>query len=107
MAEDLFARFKGLFQALFFDAFDRTQSTATIVNNANVDTMRGLENVKFILSDESDFYSAFEQREVREVMEGYIGKPNSDQTIVLMSTPKAPGGLTQKIELEKDALYTR
>lgn len=69
--------------------------------------MRGLDNVNFILSDESDFYSAFQQCEVRAVMEGYIGKPNSDQTIVLVSTPKAPGGLTQKIELEKDVLYTR
>jgi flagellar basal body rod protein FlgC len=115
LAEGLFARFKGLFQALFFDAFDRTQSTAAIVNNVkveafpshHVDTMRGLDNVKFILSDESDFYSAFQQREVRAVMEGYIGKPNIDQTIVLVSTPKAPGGLTQKIELEKDALYIR
>jgi hypothetical protein len=33
-------------------------------------------------------------------MEGYIGKPNSDPHIVLVSTPKAPGGLMQQIKLE-------
>ena len=38
-------------------------------------------------------------------MEGYIGKPNSNPTIVLVSTPKAPGGLMQQIELEPDSLY--
>jgi hypothetical protein len=38
-------------------------------------------------------------------MEGYIGKPNSNPTIVLVSTPKAPGGLMQQIELEQDSLY--
>ena len=31
------------------------------------------------------------------MVEGYIGKPNSDPTIVLVSTPKAPGGLMQQI----------
>ena len=54
--------------------------------------MRGLDNVKFIMSDESDFYPPFQQKEVRAVMEG----PNSDPHIVLVSTPKAPGGLMQQ-----------
>jgi hypothetical protein len=42
-------------------------------------------------------------------MEGYIGKPNSDPHIVLVSTPKAPGGLMQQIELEPEdtCLYRR
>jgi hypothetical protein len=67
--------------------------------------MRGLTDVKFILSDESDMYPLFQQREARAVMEGYVGKPNSDPHIVLVSTPKAPGGLMQQIELEQDSLY--
>jgi hypothetical protein len=67
--------------------------------------MRGLTNVKFIMSDESDFYPPFQQQEVRAVMEGYIGKPNSDPTICIVSTPKAPGGLMQQIELEQNSLY--
>jgi hypothetical protein len=96
---------------------DRTQSTVAIVNGVkveafpshHVDTMRGLTNVKFILSDETDFYPPFQQKEVRAVMEGYIGKPNSDPHIVLVSTPKAPGGLMEQIELESEdtCLYHR
>ena len=71
----------------------------------HVDTMRGLDNVRFIMSDESDHYPLFQQKELRAVMEGYIGKPNSNPTIILVSTPKAPGGLMQQIELEQDSLY--
>lgn len=113
-AEDLIARFKALFGDV---QKDRTQSTVAIVNGVkveafpyhHVDTMRGLTNVKLILSDETDFYPPFQQREVRAVMEGYIGKPNSDPHIVLVSTPKAPGGLMQQIELQPEdtCLYHR
>jgi hypothetical protein len=38
-------------------------------------------------------------------MEGYIGKPNSDPTIILVSTPKAPGDLMQQIDLEETSIY--
>lgn len=114
LAEDLIARFKGLFAKTgYTQSFDRTASTVAFLNGVkveafpshHVDTMRGLDAVRFILSDETDFYPAFQQREVRAVMEGYIGKPNSDPHIVLVSTPKAPGGLTQQIELESNSLY--
>jgi hypothetical protein len=67
--------------------------------------MRGLTNVGFIISDESDFYLPFQQKEARAVMKGYIGKPNSDPHIVLVRTPKTPGGLMQQVELEQDLLY--
>jgi hypothetical protein len=95
------------------DQNDRTQSTVAYLNGVrveafpshHVDTMRGLTNVKFILSDESSYYPPFQQRDVRAVMEGYIGKPNSDPTIILVSTPKAPGDLMQQINLEEDSLY--
>jgi flagellar basal body rod protein FlgC len=111
LAEDLIARFKGLFKENQND--QRTQSTVAIVNKVkveafpshHVDTMRGLDSVKFILSDETDYYPPFQQTEVRAVMEGYIGKPNSDPTIVMVSTLKAPGSLMQQIELEPDSLY--
>jgi late competence protein required for DNA uptake (superfamily II DNA/RNA helicase) len=112
LAEDLIARFKGLFSNDLLKN-DRTQSTVAFLNGMkveafpshHVDTMRGLDNVEFIISDESDYYPLFQQKEVRAVMEGYIGKPNSNPTIVLVSTPKAPGGLMQQIELEPDSLY--
>lgn len=113
IAEDLILRFKRLFSKVAPNLFDRSRSTVAILNNVkveaflshHVDTMRGLDNVKFIMSDESVFYPKFQQQEVRAVMEGYIGKPNSDPHILLVSTPKAPGGLMQQIELEKDSLY--
>jgi hypothetical protein len=112
LAEDLIARFKGLFSSKI-GRDDRTQSTVAYLNGVkveafpshHVDTMRGLTDVKFILSDESDMYPLFQQREARAVMEGYIGKPNSDPHIVLVSTPKAPGELMHQIELEQDSLY--
>jgi hypothetical protein len=116
LAEDLIARFKGLFSKRTKEnlvGFDRTQSTVAYLNGVrveafpshHVDTMRGLTDVKFILSDESSYYPPFQQRDVRAVMEGYIGKPNSDPTIILVSTPKAPGDLMQQIDLEEDSLY--
>src|ERR671923_2886813 len=66
LAEDLIARFKGLFKENLQND-QRTQSTVAIVNNVkveafpshHVDTMRGLDNVKFILSDETDYYPPF------------------------------------------------
>jgi hypothetical protein len=81
LAEDLIARFKGLFQDLKSQN-NRIQSTVAYLNGVrveafpshHVDTMRGLTDVKFILSDESDMYPLFQQRDVRAVMEGYIGK---------------------------------
>ena len=107
----MIARFKGLLRENLVN--DRSQSTVAFLNGVRVeafpshhaDTMRGLTDVKFILSDESDMYPTFQQKKVRAVMEGYIGKPNSNPTIVLVSTPKAPGGLMQQIELEEDSLY--
>ena len=112
LAEDLIVRFKALFVPQNGTS-DRTQSTVAFLNGVrveafpshHVDTMRGLTDVRWILSDESDMYPPFQQKEVRAVMEGYIGKPNSNPTIVLVSTPKAPGGLMQQIELEPDSLY--
>jgi hypothetical protein len=91
LAEDLIARFKGLFNRETL-LNDKTQSTVAYLNGVrieafpshHVDTMGGLTDVKFILSDESSYYPPFQQRDVRAVMEGYIGKPNSDPQIVLV-----------------------
>ena len=84
LAEDLIARFKGLFTKVSDNVklSDRTQSTVAYLNGVkveafpshHVDTMRGLDNVRFIMSDESDHYPLFQQKELRAVMEGYIGK---------------------------------
>jgi hypothetical protein len=112
LAVDLIARFKGLFVPQN-GTNDRTQSTVAFLNGVkveafpshHVDAMRGLDNVKAIYCDEADMFPTFQQKDVRTVMEGYIGKPNADPYIWLVSTPKALGGLMQQIELEQDSLY--
>jgi hypothetical protein len=62
----------------------------------HIDSYRALDNPKFILLDESDFFRKGEQEDVRHVSELYIGK--SDPFIVMVSTPNAPGGLFYQIE---------
>jgi hypothetical protein len=48
--------------------------------------------------EESDYFPKFQQDDVRHVSERYIAK--SDPFIVMVSTPKAPDGLFDKIEKE-------
>ena len=66
-----------------------------------------MENPKFILIDEADFFRKSEQDDVRDVSERYIGK--SDPYIVMVSTPNAPDGLFEKIEKEPEniCIYNR
>ena len=58
----------------------------------HLDSYRALDNPKFILIDEADFFRKSEQDDVRDVSERYIGK--SDPFIVLVSTPMH--GTTEK-----------
>ena len=73
----------------------------------HIDSFRSLDNPKFILLDEADFFRKGEQEEVRHVSERYIGK--SDPYIVMVSTPNNPGGLFYQIEQEPEdtCLYKR
>src|SRR6476659_5105243 len=73
----------------------------------HIDSFRSLDNPKFILLDESDFWRKSEIDNVRHVAERYIGK--SDPYIVMISTPNAPGGLFERIEKESEetCLYKR
>jgi hypothetical protein len=116
IAEDWIVRFKSLFRENFpavYSELIKQQRTVAILNGVrveafpshHVDTMRGLDRVRAIISDETDYYPPFQQKEVRAVIEGYIGKPNSDPHIMLLSTPKNPNGLMQHIELEQDSIY--
>jgi hypothetical protein len=118
LAIDLISRFKGLILSSPFassDPNDRTQNTMTMVmiNTIRVEAFpshtisaaRGLVGVRWIHSDESDFYPRGQQKEVRAVLEGYIGKPNADPHIIMVSTPKSPGGLMEQIELESNSIY--
>jgi hypothetical protein len=73
----------------------------------HLDAYRALDNPKFILLDEADFFRKSEQEDVRHVSERYIAK--SDPFIVLVSTPYAPEGLFDNIEkeLEEVCIYKR
>ncbi|MGA8565319.1 MAG: hypothetical protein WB587_11265 [Nitrososphaeraceae archaeon] len=73
----------------------------------HIDSFRVLDNPKFILLDESDFWRKSEIDNVPHVAERYIGK--SDPYIVMVSTPNAPGGLFYNIEAEPEdtCLYKR
>ena len=42
----------------------------------HLDDMRGLQNVSFILLDESDFFPPGQQKDARDVSERYIAKSN-------------------------------
>jgi hypothetical protein len=66
----------------------------------HLDAYRALENPKFILIDEGDFFRKSEQVDVRHISERYIAK--SDPYIVMVSTPNAPDGLFEKIDKEPE-----
>lgn len=68
----------------------------------HLDAMRGLQNVSFILLDESDFFPPGQQQDARDVSERYIAKSNP--YIVFVSTPNTPDGLFERIEKEPEGL---
>jgi hypothetical protein len=73
----------------------------------HIDAYRALDNPKFILIDEGDFFRKGEQEDVRHVSERYIAK--SDPYIAMVSTPNAADGLFEQIEKEAEdtCLYKR
>jgi len=74
----------------------------------HVATLRGYDNIKFILVDEASFWVSEDQaRELRSVVEGYIAK--SRPTIAIVSTPNIPGIMYEQImeESERTCLYKR
>jgi hypothetical protein len=113
LAIDLIDRFKALFDKIAPGLFDGSKSTEAVVNSIVVSafpsyhsqTLRGLDFLKMLVIDEGDYFPAFQQKEIRAVSEGYIGKPNSDPQIIIASTPKDPLGLMKQIEDEEDSLY--
>jgi late competence protein required for DNA uptake (superfamily II DNA/RNA helicase) len=70
--------------------------TITAYPSNHLDSMRGLDNVSFILLDEADFFPKHEQENARTISERYIQK--SDPYIVMISTPNRPDGLFAQIE---------
>jgi len=97
IAIKLIKRMKTLFEphnVLFADketVLELNGCTIEAFPSNHLDAYRALENPRFILIDEGDFFRKSEQEDVRHVSERYIAK--SDPYIVMVSTPNAPDGL--------------
>ena len=114
IAIKLIKRMKGLFEHKLGTTF-ANKETVLELNGCSIeaypsnhlDAYRALDNPKFILLDEADFFRKREQEDVRNVSERYIAK--SDPFIVMVSTPYAPVGLFDSIEKESDetCIYKR
>lgn len=114
MATKLIKRMKGIFErklGLYFSnketVLELNGCTIEAFPSNHIDSFRALDNPKFILLDEADFFRKSEQDDVRHVSERYIGK--SDPYIVMVSTPDRPDGLFARIEKEPEeqCLYKR
>jgi hypothetical protein len=114
IAIKLIKRMKALFEPKLHVIFD-SKETVLELNGCSIeaypsnhiDAYRALDNPKFILIDEGDFFRKGEQEDVRHVSERYIAK--SDPYIVMVSTPNAPDGLFERIEKEPEetCIYER
>jgi hypothetical protein len=114
IAIKLIKRMKGLFEpklGLIFSSketvLELNGCTIEAYPSNHIDAYRALDNPKFILLDEADFFRKGEQEDVRHVSERYIAK--SDPYIVMVSTPNSPNGLFEMIEKEPEeiCLYKR
>jgi hypothetical protein len=109
IAIKLIKRMKGLFEPKLGITF-ANKETVLELNGCSIeaypsnhlDAYRALDNPKFILLDEADFFRKSEQEDVRHVSERYIAK--SDPFIVMVSTPYAPNCLFEKIEHEPEEI---
>ena len=95
IAIKLIKRMKGLFEHKLGITFDSKETvlelngcTIEAFPSNHLDAYRALDNPKFILIDEGDFFRKSEQEDVRHVSERYIAK--SDPYIVMVSTPNTP-----------------
>src|ERR1043165_333772 len=114
IAIKLIKRIKALFEPKLGITFD-SKETVLVLNGCtieaypsnHIDAYRALDNPKFILIDEGDFFRKSEQEDVRHVSERYIAK--SDPYIVMVSTPNSPNGLFENIEKEPEetCIYKR
>ena len=114
IAIKLIKRMKALFEPKLHVTFDSKETvlqlngcTIEAYPSNHIDAYRALDNPKFILIDEGDFFRKGEQEDVRHVSERYIGKSNP--YIVMVSTPNSPGGLFENIEKEPEetCIYKR
>jgi len=114
LAKKLIRRLKSLFYD-FPNIFERETEYAVELNGVliqaypsnNLGSYRSLTAPIFIFMDEADFFRPGEWTDVRDTSERYIAKSNP--WIIMVSTPKIPGGLFEQIEneSEEDCIYKR
>ncbi len=115
-AMDLCRRLKSLFLKNFpgvYSELIKQKDTVCILSGviveffpARTDSARGLDRVKMAWVDEADWFGPAESKAVRSVVEGFIGKPGSENMyLVLSSTPNKPLGLFETIEKEDPSIY--
>ena len=102
LAEEEIRRIKSLLQPKF-KIFTNNKDTAEINGvtiqsfPSNALSMRGYDNVFWIMLDEADFFPPHQQQEARAAAEGYRIKSNP--WIIMISTPNKRGGIYETIEL--------
>lgn len=98
------------YNRLRIDFDDREKQLTLPINNVtleafpsnNVKSFRSLENVSIALIDEGDYFSKGEQKKVLIAAERYFGKSRAK---IVVSTPGAPGGLMETIDVNADSNY--
>jgi hypothetical protein len=112
IATKLIRRLKNIFERRLGIYFDNKETVLELNGcrieaypSNHIDSFRSLDNPKFILLAESDFFRKREQQDVHHVTERYIGK--SDPYIVMVSTPNNPGVYSTRLNKnQKIPAYT-
>jgi hypothetical protein len=74
-----------------------------IFPSRNVKDLRGYTDVSYLFIDEADYFEPSVTTDLEHEITRYEEKSNC--TTIMVSTPNAPDGLFQKIELDKDSKY--
>ena len=105
LAEEEIRRIKSLFTSKF--VLTQTAKDTVTLNGVTIQcfpsnalSMRGYDNVFWIMLDEADFFPPHQQQEARAVAEGYRIKSNP--WIIMVSTPNKRGGIYETIEKQPE-----
>lgn len=88
-------------------------ATRIVINNVTItaypshklEAIRGLDNPKMILLDESDYFPRRLISEALVIAERYVAKSNPH--VVLVSTPSMPNGLMDNLFKDPDSMYEK
>lgn len=105
LAEEEIRRIKSLFSSKY--ALSQTAKDTVVLNGTTIQafpsnalSMRGYDNVFWIMLDEADFFPPHQQLEARAAAEGYRIKSNP--WIIMVSTPNKRGGIYETIEKQPE-----